>query len=200
MHGNTGKKLSEEHKEKLRQSNLGKKRSLITRMRISLCQKGKKLSLEHIEKIRVANAGKKRSELFSERMRGDRNPAKLLEVRKKISEALKGKKRPNASGNKHYKWRGGITSTNEAIRQSLEYRLWRQSIFKRDDYTCKLCKIRCQTGIKVILHADHIKPFAFYPELRFAIDNGRTLCEDCHKKTDTFAYNAIKNYRPILRT
>ena len=41
-------------------------------------------------------------------------------------------------------------------------------------------------GKKIVLHADHIKPFAFFPKLRFAIDNGRTLCIDCHKKTDTY--------------
>jgi 5-methylcytosine-specific restriction endonuclease McrA len=66
--------------------------------------------------------------------------------------------------------------------------LWRESVFKRDNYTCVWCgaKNKKGNGKTVVLNADHIKPFALYPELRFAIDNGRTLCVDCHRKTDNF--------------
>lgn len=95
-------------------------------------------------------------------------------------------KKQKFSGEKHPNWKGGITPINERIRRSLEYKLWRIAIFERDDYTCVWCGIKNGLGKTVILNADHIKPFAFYPELRFAIDNGRTLCKDCHKKTNTY--------------
>lgn len=51
-------------------------------------------------------------------------------------------------------------------------------------YRCtkQFCKQR--GGIK--LHADHIKPFAFYPNFRFDLNNGRTLCKPCHQTTDTY--------------
>jgi HNH endonuclease/NUMOD3 motif len=85
-------------------------------------------------------------------------------------------------GPKSHLWQGGKTKENAAIRNSLEYRLWREAVFKRDGYACI---IGGKThGHK--LHADHIKPFALFPELRFDINNGRTLCEECHKKTDTY--------------
>lgn len=74
----------------------------------------------------------------------------------------------------------GKTSLQKTIRESKPYKEWRTSIFTRDDFRCVLCK----TGGRI--QADHIKPFALYPELRFNLDNGRTLCIECHKKTDTW--------------
>ena len=74
-----------------------------------------------------------------------------------------------------------LTALSKRIRNSLEYRLWRQAVFQRDNYTCVFCGKHGGD-----LNADHIKPFALFPELRFAIDNGRTLCVPCHKLTDTF--------------
>jgi 5-methylcytosine-specific restriction endonuclease McrA len=61
------------------------------------------------------------------------------------------------------------------------YLEWRNNVFERDNFTCQDCD-----QIGGYLNADHIKPFAFYPELRFELSNGRTLCHDCHKKTDTY--------------
>lgn len=89
--------------------------------------------------------------------------------------------RNSIMGSKHWNWQGGKTKESIKIRNSLEMKLWRKSVFERDNYKCVLC----ESG--GILNADHIKQFAYYPELRFDINNGRTLCIGCHKKTDTFA-------------
>lgn len=61
-------------------------------------------------------------------------------------------------------------------RRCSEYKLWRASVFKRDDYTCQTCGVR---GVK--LNAHHKKAYALFPELRYSLQNGVTLCETCHK-------------------
>ncbi len=90
---------------------------------------------------------------------------------------MKGKSNLGVTGSKNHLWKGGVTTINEKIRKSIEYRLWREAVFSRDNFTCLECEKRGG-----YLHAHHFKPFALYPELRFAIDNGRTLCSNCHYK------------------
>ena len=97
-------------------------------------------------------------------------PAHSEEHRRKVSEKLR--------GNKSYRWKGGVTEVNRIIRCGIDYRLWRESVFARDNWTCQSCKERGS----LYLHAHHIKPFSEYPELRFAIDNGITLCKSCHEE------------------
>src|SRR3990167_5056571 len=84
----------------------------------------------------------------------------------------KGKPYLKIRGENHWQWKGGITPKNTAIRMSLEYKLWARTIKERDNFTCQVCRKRGNG----IVHADHIKPFSLFPELRFDIDNGRTLC------------------------
>ena len=124
---------------------------------------GSKLSESHKNKISKAKIGWKHS----------------IEHRMKNSMCHK--------GSKSHLWKGGITPKNESIRRTIEFRLWRESVFARDNWTCQKCKIKSGDGKLVYLQAHHIKSFSDYPELRFAIDNGLTLCRDCHKKTDNYA-------------
>ena len=98
----------------------------------------------------------------------------------------KEKMRLSSSGELASNWKGGVSSVNKRIRSSAKYASWRTSVFIRDDYTCTHCGRSSKAGDRVVLNADHIKPFAFYPDLRFDVDNGRTLCEPCHRKTETW--------------
>jgi len=69
----------------------------------------------------------------------------------------------------------GTRTNAKIIRDSLQYKRWRQSVFKRDNFTCQCCGA---FGGKLNVH--HIKSFSDYPDLRFDVDNGITMCEQCH--------------------
>lgn len=85
-----------------------------------------------------------------------------------------------ATGNKSPSWKGGITPTNLKIRNSKNYKDWRQEVFLRDNYTCQDCGAKSRSGNYVFLHAHHICSFSEREDLRFNIDNGITLCKSCH--------------------
>ena len=89
--------------------------------------------------------------------------------------------RPTTRGDKHHNWQGGISPINRRLRNRIEQKLWREAIFVRDEHTCVLCGAK-----NTYLNADHVKPFALFPELRLSLDNGRTLCVPCHEQTDTY--------------
>ena len=101
-----------------------------------------------------------------------------IDYRKKLSEARKGR----FGGDKHPNWKGGIDLENKRIRRSLEYQIWQSEVYKRDGWKCRLCGKHCQ---KKDIIAHHIKLFSDFPELRFSVENGITLCRKCHCKIHT---------------
>lgn len=108
----------------------------------------------------------------------------------KLSDDTKLKMSNSRRGEKHYNWQGGKTKKSTIIRHSYKYKMWRESVFERDNYTCVMCGSHSYAGNPVPLNADHIKSFANFPELRFEINNGRTLCVPCHKTTDNYSWKA----------
>jgi hypothetical protein len=143
-----------------------------TKLKMSQSQKGKKKNISKDGRKQLQENGRKVGQFNKGRIRSESE-------RKAISEGHK-------SSKSHF-WKGGVTSKTELLRVGLEMKVWREKIFKRDNFTCQKCG---QRGKK--LNADHIKPVAMFPELRFDLDNGRTLCFECHKKTDTWGSKTNK--------
>lgn len=147
--------------------------------------KGKKFSKSTIDKLRSSHLGFTPS----------------LITRRKLSEVAR-------RGDKSNLWKGGINNLTNQIRGCFEYGIWKSEVFCRDDYTCQECGDNGGGN----LNSHHIKRFSdilkeFLREYnRFSpvddkeilvrlslsykpfwdINNGITLCEECHSKTDSY--------------
>lgn len=168
----SGIKLSEEHKNNISKGNMGRIFTKETR-----------------DKISKSNTGKKHSK----------------ETKRKLSLMFRGEKShlSKLKGKKSYSWKGGITSLVEMIRHSALSKHWRETVYKRDNYTCQECFKRgsCLCPHHKVYFSEILRQFLneynqFSPiedketlmrlaikyEPFWDINNGKTLCEECHKK------------------
>ena len=104
---------------------------------------------------------------------GMTNKKHTQETKEKMCELRKG----NGGSN----WKGGITPLSRLLRTRSQWRIWRELVFLRDNFTCQNqnCEF-CNNKIGVTLHPHHIRPVALYQELIYKIDNGITYCAEFH--------------------
>jgi hypothetical protein len=122
------------------------------------------------------------------------------ESRKKMSDSHKGKpaptkgmKIPKRSGEKHWNWQGGKSSYKHSLRNSIEWKQWRLSVFERDGYQCQECGV-----IGGYLEPHHIVPIRSDKTNLFNSKNGITLCRPCHQKTIWKESNYQDKYLKIV--
>jgi len=150
-----------------------------TKRKISISNKGRIHTLEarkHMSEAHIGNKG-----FWEGKSRTERTKHKISLT--KINQKLTREKSNN--------WKGGISKIHDLIRRCAKYKLWREKIFERDNYTCKLC------GAKgVYLNAHHLDAYkdiineykpktitdAYKIKKLWDISNGITVCESCHKK------------------
>jgi len=168
----------------------GEKMSDELKLKLSLAKKGKKFTEEHKRNLSLAHKGKVPSNL--ETLRNYNLGKKFTEEhRANLSKALKGRKltykseetRQKAlsnlitlSGEDNPRWikdRSQLKLQKE--RGGHRHKCWSKEVKKRDNYTCHFnedCEGR--------LESHHIKSWKYYPELRYELDNGITLCHKHH--------------------
>lgn len=110
-------------------------------------------------------------------------------------------------------WKGG-TEHNNAERATFEYAQWRKAVFHRDNHTCQCCGRRSHKGATLEINAHHIANWKDNEALRYDVDNGATLCVDCHtlfhkiygkrnnskEQLDEFLHNQMKRYAELAES
>jgi hypothetical protein len=122
-------------------------------------------------------------------MKGENNPAKRKEVREKISEK-------NSKEN-HYRWNPDreVVLKNQR-NNNHEDKEWALAVKKRDGWRCKMNNNNCEG--KIIAH--HILRWSTFPELRYKINNGITLCEYHHPKKVSKEKELIQFFQKMIVT
>jgi len=156
---------------------------------------GKKKSKKHAENISLGKKG-----IMTWDIRGDKNPAKRLDVRKKISESKQKEK--------HHLWKGGKTPLYQLLKAHSKWKIWRELIFLRDGFICQNPNCRfCHNEMGRNLHPHHIiqlkdifkknniKTFeeAINCNELWNINNGITYCDEYHLKSGLHKNNHLKN-------
>jgi len=104
-----------------------------------------------------------------------------ISTRKKISLAKKEKPTwlKGLTGEKHPSWIKDRTKlAKKQERNDPAYREWRKNVWVRDKYKCKIGNLDCTGKIQ----AHHILPWRDFPELRYEVNNGITLCQFHHPR------------------
>lgn len=137
---------------------------------------------------------KKLTKQWKENLSKNHRKYQSKKTKEKISISLIGNKRTlgykhtnktrekmRESGVKRWDKNGRNPHLRNKHQDDSKYKQWRSGVFERDNWTCQTCGKRGG-----YLEAHHIKKWAKFPELRYEMENGVTLCLDCHKLTNNY--------------
>jgi hypothetical protein len=169
------------------------------RKNLSISHKGYKWTEEQRKNFRIATLGHPVSDKVRKKFTGLNNPrwqggkpkcpicgkqlsrreSKSCNKHKPFSEETRKKIGEAAKGEKNGQWIKDRTQlVKKQERNDYAYKDWRYQVFKRDRHICRINNKDCCGS--VIAH--HILSWREYPELRYNINNGITLCQAHHPR------------------
>ena len=94
------------------------------------------------------------------------------------------------TGPNNPRWKGGIKSEFDRVRDTEEYAEWRRQVFMQDDYTCQECGDKNGGN----LEAHHLIPICINIDLAYVVDNGLTMCIACHNEIRGHELEYLEEY------
>lgn len=162
-------------------------------------QKGLKRSAEANRRNSIAKQGTTHTESVRQKMSESRKgfgnhfygKSHDEKSKRQMSDARRGR----FTGEKSWNW---IKDRNQVIekhrlRGAQEWKSWRESVFRRDNYTCQECHL---SGIYIEPH--HIEPIREDLTKLSDSKNGITLCRPCHQKTIWKESSYALKYKAIV--
>jgi len=186
----------------------GRKLSIETRMKLSRLKKGVPCSEETKKKISKATIGKNSGNIpwnkgIKTNIRHEKqfkkgqipwNKGKHLSEESRIKMSLKMKQRLSNPEN-HPLWKKDrSTLAKKQERNDTAYKDWRKQVWLRDKFTCRIADNNCDGKIE----AHHILGWSEYPELRYQINNGITLCHAHHPKKRAEEKRLIPTFQELV--
>lgn len=113
------------------------------------------------------------------------------ETRVRMSENVANRKR----GFQHYLWIEDRTQLKKDNRRGdSAYGEWRKQTWTRDNFKCRIADENCSGKIE----AHHILGWAEYPELRYQLNNGITLCHAHHPRRRAEEKRLIPTFQELV--
>src|SRR3990167_10895244 len=99
------------------------------------------------------------------------------------------------AGKNHYLWIEDRNLLKKSdTRRTTAYSEWRINVYKRDKFKCRIADNNCKGRIE----AHHILSWKNYPELRYEINNGITLCRFHHPRKRADEINLSPYFQELV--
>lgn len=149
---------------------------------------------EQLENARRSRNPKSNLNMFYRAKKGQ-HITPSTEFRKEHTPWNKYKKAYN-SGEKHPQWIAARTLVRRSDKKHLDsrYKQWMREVKNRDGWKCKMSNDDCSG----CLEAHHICRWQDFPELRYEVNNGITLCHFHHPRKIDDEMKLAPSFRELI--
>lgn len=165
----------------------------LAKIKANNARKGKKFTFtaQHVENLRIANKGQ------VPWIKGKTQT--VQHIKNRVQARIKNgttSKVTSPRQEAHYLWKEDRTqlSKGDEHRNSPAHREWSRNVKNRDEWRCRISNHNCDG--KLVAH--HILSWAEFPDLRYQLNNGITLCHAHHPRRRAEEKRLVPTFQELV--